>query len=116
MGDGKKEDGEGGERLKEETIEGGPVVVPNERDYAAAKDAEGGKIKRWAHGIRLTARTEGGKGKNKEMGTRCSAHGARRKGKDSGALRLLNTLVFKIRCEIPLTFAGRNTAFEERFA
>ena len=28
---------------KTEKVEVGPVVVPNERDYAAAKDAEGGK-------------------------------------------------------------------------
>ena len=32
------------DRWKHLNAEGGPAVVPKERDYAAAKDAEGGKI------------------------------------------------------------------------
>ena len=47
----------------------GPVVVPNERDYAAAKDAEGGIKKRSAKSI-AHERAEGGEQKNNHGRTR----------------------------------------------
>ena len=58
----------------------------------------------------------------KEMNERCKAKGGRKKDigqrreEGKGALRLLNTLASKIRCEIPLLFAGRSgpSDLEER--